>query len=180
MSFKRISGQTAIRSPSRLGKTGFTNPLRLSLCALRWLPLHPRPAAFDEAFNFLEAGHAGAARRGHRHRAVGRTVVHGLLRIVKGTQSAEQAAHEMIPAAGVVEVFRFSRLGRSQNSPLFGSAGLSLFASPFISTRRVHAVTTNALEIPTNVWPIFVTAATSMCKSLSEWKAMDKRRGATR
>src|ERR1039458_2818970 len=66
-------------------------------------PLHPGAAALDQRLDFLERRHRCVAGRGHGQCAVGRAVLHSLLRIVELEQAINQPAGEAIASTDAIQ-----------------------------------------------------------------------------
>ena len=69
-----------------------------------------RRAAFDDAFDFGERGHAGVAGGGHGQRAVGHAAADGPVDGLAGEQAVDQAGGKAVAAADAVEM-SMSRCG---------------------------------------------------------------------
>jgi hypothetical protein len=60
-------------------------------------------AAFDDAFNFSQRGHAGVAGCGHGQSAVGYAALDGPFDAFAGEQAVDEAGGEAVAAANAVE-----------------------------------------------------------------------------
>ena len=100
--FTEVAGQAACRD-SR-SRSAYQRPSpEPSRGAYR---IDPRAFALHGGFHFFERRHAGVAGRGHGQRAVGRAVLHRLLRGLAGEEPVGEAGGEAVAAADAVEDFQ--------------------------------------------------------------------------